>query len=1099
MRRVGLRVAVFVLGAAGIASCLKDISGPGGMRRARVTLAPAFVSTGVPVVDFDRVRVTVERGLCGATDGGSTSTRNRAAVDTIVPFPASVDSIELALVIPLEAPQEEFLVFVRMITAQGDTVFRNTPYPQCVVAVAGGPSAAVATLLEYVGVGANAATVVITSLDSLVSFGATLDLVATALDATGKPIPGTPIVWSSLDPLRVGVPDAGVPQILGGSQRGPARIVAKLLTGQADTAIIKAQPLPDLLAIVSGNDQTGIPGLPLTEPLRVRVTGPDGLGVQVPVTFRPLIAGATVRDPVVLSDANGFAETVGILPLLTNLTAAFEASVPGVPTVVFSGLALTNVAQVVVTPATAGLDALGRTAQYSAEAKDASGQPLTRPFAWTTSDGGVATVDPGTGLVTALGNGTATITATAEGVSGSASFTVLQGVAQLVFTTLPSNAVAGVPITPAVQVAALDPGGSVATNFTGPVTLSRADIVACSGPLGTLTVPAVAGVATFSDVSFQQACPGLQLHATADTLTSPVSGPFTVAAGPAAALSMISGGGATDTVRATVPTLSVRVTDQFDNGVSGYPVSWLVTAGDGLLAVSVTDTGGNSSAAWTLGTTAGTNKVEARAGTLPGSPVLFTATAIPATATQLVFAVPPSDALVLQVISPPVEVVVRDQFGNTVTNWSTDVTMALGRNPLGTGLLLGTTSAPPAGGVAKFDNLLVDVVAAGYTLLATSSLIPTAESKPFNISLVAGGPVFGGDSAAGQSSGVFSVSADGANRSLLSDRGRVGDVYPRWSPDRALVAFSSDDQGGGTNALYVTSAAGTELATIVTDTSTRRPRWNPDGVHLAFECGPKAASLQDVCVVPDAAGPVSGLDRRGDGNGKIFVTDLTGDRLDGPGSFAWDPLDSKRLIVVRDSTTDQAQVASRLWYVNFDGAAAVELSPPVMNAGKGPLRIEGPLDITPDGVWIVFSAQDPEGTRSLFAIDREGKNLRPLTAGPNDRAPVISPDGREALFTRDAGCSLDYWRVTLADGLTDQVSAEAWCDISGREPGHDWSPDGKDIVLVGGNPPGGFGDFAIYTIPAGTNKDTYLSARRLIGRVGEFAGQVKDIQPSWRP
>jgi len=103
------------------------------------------------------------------------------------------------------------------------------------------------------------------------------------------------------------------------------------------------------------------------------------------------------------------------------------------------------------------------------------------------------------------------------------------------------------------------------------------------------------------------------------------------------------------------------------------------------------------------------------------------------------------------------------------------------------------------------------------------------------------------------------------------------------------------------------------------------------------------------------------------------------------------------------------------------------------------------------------------------------------------------------LFVRDLGCSADYWRVTLADGLAEQVSAEAWCDFSSNVLGYDWSPDGKDIVLVGGNPPGASEDFAIYTIPAGTNKDTYLSVRRLIGRFGETPGFVTDIQPSWRP
>src|SRR2546425_12925416 len=56
--------------------------------------------------------------------------------------------------------------------------------------------------------------------------------------------------------------------------------------------------------------------------------------------------------------------------------------------------------------------------------KDANGNPLTgRSVAWTGSNGAVATVSSG-GLVTAVASGSATISATSEGQSGSASITV---------------------------------------------------------------------------------------------------------------------------------------------------------------------------------------------------------------------------------------------------------------------------------------------------------------------------------------------------------------------------------------------------------------------------------------------------------------------------------------------------------------------------------------------------------------------------------------------------------------------------------------------------------------------------------------------------
>src|SRR2546425_8100933 len=84
------------------------------------------------------------------------------------------------------------------------------------------------------------------------------------------------------------------------------------------------------------------------------------------------------------------------------------------------------VAQVVVAPVTATLDALGRTQRFSASALDASGNVIPRPaFTWTSDNPLVAPVDV-SGIVTALANGGGTITATTNGISGSATCSVAQ-------------------------------------------------------------------------------------------------------------------------------------------------------------------------------------------------------------------------------------------------------------------------------------------------------------------------------------------------------------------------------------------------------------------------------------------------------------------------------------------------------------------------------------------------------------------------------------------------------------------------------------------------------------------------------------------------
>ena len=79
---------------------------------------------------------------------------------------------------------------------------------------------------------------------------------------------------------------------------------------------------------------------------------------------------------------------------------------------------------VAVTPATAELMALGATVRFSAEVRDQNGQVMAgAAVAWSSGDGSVATVDA-SGLATAVGNGTATITAAAGSAQGTARITV---------------------------------------------------------------------------------------------------------------------------------------------------------------------------------------------------------------------------------------------------------------------------------------------------------------------------------------------------------------------------------------------------------------------------------------------------------------------------------------------------------------------------------------------------------------------------------------------------------------------------------------------------------------------------------------------------
>src|SRR5574341_2433674 len=97
--------------------------------------------------------------------------------------------------------------------------------------------------------------------------------------------------------------------------------------------------------------------------------------------------------------------------VLASLVAACgtDASGPGAP-----------VANVLVNPLTAALP-IQTTVQLNAIPRDANGAQLNgRSIVWSSSAPGIATVSIG-GLVTGVSLGTATITATSEGKSGTAS------------------------------------------------------------------------------------------------------------------------------------------------------------------------------------------------------------------------------------------------------------------------------------------------------------------------------------------------------------------------------------------------------------------------------------------------------------------------------------------------------------------------------------------------------------------------------------------------------------------------------------------------------------------------------------------------------
>jgi hypothetical protein len=336
-----------------------------------------------------------------------------------------------------------------------------------------------------------------------------------------------------------------------------------------------------------------------------------------------------------------------------------------------------------------------------------------------------------------------TLRATASGLSNatSSAFNITAGSATLLaFTVQPSAEVAGVPITPAVQVTARDAFGNTATTFLNNITVAITGGTGTPGAVlsGTRTVGAVAGVATFSTLSIDKSGTGYSLTATASGLTGAVSAVFTINPGIATRLGF--------TVQPTTmaagvtiaPAVRVEAQDALGNTVTTFtsPVTVAIAVNPGGGTLAGTQTVAASAGAATFSTLSidksgvGYRLAATATGLAPDTSAAFSIVA--GTATQLVFTVQPATTTAGNAISPAVRVTAQDNFGNTASGYTGTVTMAIASNPSG-GVLSGTTSVAAVSGVATFSNLRIDLAGTGYTLLATSNGLNQATSGGFDI------------------------------------------------------------------------------------------------------------------------------------------------------------------------------------------------------------------------------------------------------------------------------------------------------------------------------------------------------------------------------
>src|SRR3989454_7590131 len=140
--------------------------------------------------------------------------------------------------------------------------------------------------------------------------------------------------------------------------------------------------------------------------------------------------------------------------------------------------------------------------------------------------------------------------------------------ARLAFTVQPSNATAGVAISPPVTVTIQDASGNPMTNATDRVTVALRTTASGGTLSGTTAVDAVNGVATFSNIAIQLASTGYTLTASSGTWTGAISAPFAIAPAAPAKVAFTVQPSATGVAQPITPAVQVAIQDAFANTVT---------------------------------------------------------------------------------------------------------------------------------------------------------------------------------------------------------------------------------------------------------------------------------------------------------------------------------------------------------------------------------------------------------------------------------------------------------------------------------------------------------------------------------------------------
>ena len=396
-----------------------------------------------------------------------------------------------------------------------------------IVASAGGIQGQAALTVQPVPVGVLTVSPTIAS----VAVGLTTQLVPAATDVNGSTIISPSVTWTSSDTTKAKVSSSG---LVTGIATGNVTITAQS-GGKSTTAAITV--VSDISFV---NMSPGTAKLVVAQTTHATATVAVVNGANTAVTFsssNPAVAtvtglGATATITAV---AAGTANIIATSTVDTTKTGTLRLTVyqyalafTAQPSTSAAGASISPAVMVSIRDGTGALVA-GATNSISLTISSNPGNSTIGGTTTVAAVGGVATFS--SVFLTKVASG---YTLQAGGTNLepalSGTFNITFGAAsQLAFSAQPTTNFVGTSITPAMSVLVEDAYGNLVTNAVNPISMAIGTNPGAATLGGTTPVTAVAGIATFNDITLSAIGTGYTLVASSAGLAPGTSNPFTVA------------------------------------------------------------------------------------------------------------------------------------------------------------------------------------------------------------------------------------------------------------------------------------------------------------------------------------------------------------------------------------------------------------------------------------------------------------------------------------------------------------------------------------------------------------------------------------------